>query len=391
MPAGVGRLLKSFRVSGPRWTGSLVLDRILPTDVVGRWPATMVPVEALGMQLETVLRAWGMSEEHAAITAGHMLYADRNGIDSHGCAMLRHYHRGFTAGLLNMTPSVGVVRENDATAVVDGGGGLGHVPSDTAMKLAIAKCSLAGIAAVAVRNSAHFGAAGTYSAMAAAAGCIGFVTSSADEPALVPTHGKQAMLGTNPIAFAAPATRNPPLVLDMATSTVALGKLLTAWRKGRAVPAGWALDPDGVPVTDGRQAFEHRLLTPLGGTAEMSSHKGYGLAVMVEVLSNVLGGTPAWKSPPSPHRLVGHFFLVIDPRSFRDGDAFGQDLDAMLDALRSTAPIDPREPVLVPGDPEHRTREERDRDGIPLTRSVIEDLRAVAHDSGVPFVIDTKS
>ncbi len=385
---GARRILKSLRVSGPRWTGSLVLDRVLPTDVVGRWPATVVPPELLATQLASILRAWGMSAEHAEITAGHMLYADRNGIDSHGSAMLRHYHRGFSAGSLNMSPSVEVVRENDATALVDGGGGLGHVPSDTAMKLAIAKCASAGTAAVAVRNSAHFGAAGAYSAMAAAAGCIGFVTSSADEPAIVPTRGKQAMLGTNPIAFAAPARSNPPLLLDMATSTVSLGKLLTAWRKGRAVPAGWALDPDGEPVTDGRQAFEHRLLTPLGGTAEMSSHKGYGLAVMVEVLSNVLGGTPAWEAPPAPHRLVGHFFLVIDPRSFRDGSAFEQDLDGMLDALRATTPIDSSAPVLAPGDPEHQTRAERERDGIPLTRSVVEDLRAVAHDSGVPFILD---
>lgn len=391
MPAGAGRFLRTLRISGPRWTGSLVLDRVLPTDVVGRWPATVVPPELLATQLETILQAWGMSEEHAAITAGHMLYADRNGIDSHGSAMLRHYHRGFVAGSLNMSPTVEIVRENDATALIDGGGGLGHVPSDTAMKLAIAKCASAGVAAVAVRNSAHFGAAGAYGAMAAAAGYIGLVTSSADEPAIVPTHGKEAMLGTNPIAFAAPAASNPPLLLDMATSTVSLGKLLTAWRKGRAVPAGWALDPEGLPVTDGRQAFEHRLLTPLGGSAEMSSHKGYGLAVMVEVLSNILSGTPAWQEPPSPHRLVGHFFLVIDPRGFRDGTEFEQDLDGMLGALRATRPIDPSEPVLVPGDPEHRTRAERERAGIPLTRSVVEDLRAVAHDSGVPFVLDQTS
>jgi LDH2 family malate/lactate/ureidoglycolate dehydrogenase len=391
MPIGVGQLLKTLRISGPRWTASLVLDRALPADVVGRWPPTVVSPELLSAQLETILRGWGMSEEHAAITAGHMLYADRHGIDSHGCAMLRHYHRGFTAGVLNMTPAIEIVRDSGATALVDGGGGLGHVPADTAMKLAIARAASAGVGAVAVRNSGHFGAAGTYAAMAAAAGQIGLATSAADEPAIVPTRGKEAMLGTNPIAFAAPAERNPPVLLDMATSTVSLGKLLTAWRKGRAVPAGWALDAAGQPVTDGRQAFEHRLLTPLGGSAEMSSHKGYGLAVMADVLSNILSGTPAWQAPPSFHRAVGHFFLAIDPRSFRDGTEFEQDLDGMLDALRATKPIDPNEPVLVPGDPEHRTRAERDREGIPLTRSVVEDLRAVAHDSGVPFILDRTS
>jgi LDH2 family malate/lactate/ureidoglycolate dehydrogenase len=174
----------------------------------------------------------------------------------------------------------------------------------------------------------------------------------------------------------------------MATSTVSLGKLLTAWRKGRSVPAGWALDPAGAPVTDGRRAYEHRLLTPLGGSAEMSSHKGYGLAAMVEVLSSVLPGMPAWREAPSPHRLIGHAFLVLDPHRFREGDDFETDLDVMMEALRATSPIDPSQPVLVPGDPEHAARSERDRVGIPLTRSVVEDIRAVAYESGVPFVLD---
>ncbi len=332
-----------------------------------------------------------MSEEHAGITAGHMLYADRHGIDSHGSAMLRHYHRGFLAGALNMTPTVEVVRDSGATALVDGGGGLGHVPANTAMKLAIAKSEAAGIAAVTVRNSGHFGAAGAYAAMATEAGCIGLVTSSADEPAIVPTNGKEAMLGTNPIAFAAPAANNPPFLIDMATSTVSLGKLLTAWRKGRPIPAGWALDPDGEPVTDGRQAFEHRLLTPLGGSAEMSSHKGYGLAVMVEVLSNILSGTPAWEAPPSPHRSVGHFFLVIDPRRFRAGT----DVRAGSRPNARRAPSDeadrPKHAGSRAGDPEQRTRAERERDGIPLTRSVVEDVRSVADDSGVPFILDERA
>jgi LDH2 family malate/lactate/ureidoglycolate dehydrogenase len=141
-------------------------------------------------------------------------------------------------------------------------------------------------------------------------------------------------------------------------------------------------------VTDGRRAYEHRLLTPLGGSAEMSSHKGYGLAAMVEVLSSVLPGMPAWREAPSPHRLIGHAFLVLDPHRFREGDDFESDLDVMIEALRATTPIDPSRPVLVPGDPEHAARSERDRAGIPLTRSVVEDIRAVAYESGAPFVLD---
>jgi LDH2 family malate/lactate/ureidoglycolate dehydrogenase len=330
-----------------------------------------------------------MTGEHAAITADHMLYADLRGIDSHGCSMLVHYHQALLAGRLNATPSIEVVRESQTTALIDGGGGLGHVPGHTAMTLAIAKCRAAGIGAVAVRNSGHFGAAGAYAAMAAEAGYLGLVTSSADLPAIVPTAGKEAMLGTNPIAFTAPATHNKPLLLDIATSTVSLGKLFMASRSGRSIPPGWALDETGAPVTGARGAFERRLLTPLGGSAEMGSHKGYGLAVMVETLSSILPGTPAWQEAPYTQRPVGHFFLAIDPQRFRGDDDFGKDLDTMLDSLRATDPIDPGEPVLVAGDPEYAAEAERQRLGIPLTRRVVEDLRAVASAADVPFVLDT--
>lgn len=378
-----------MRVSGPRRTAALLLDRVAPRAVQRRSPRKTVSPDALAAQLESILRAWGMSDEHSSITADHMLYADLRGIDSHGCSMLVHYHRALLAGLLNVTPSIEVVRESETTSLIDGGGGLGHVPGHTAMTLAIAKCRSAGLGAVAVRNSGHFGAAGAYAAMAAGAGYLGLVTSSADLPAIVPTGGKEAMLGTNPIAFTAPAARNKPLLLDMATSTVSLGKLVMAWRRGRSIPPGWALDATGAPVTSARRAFERRLLTPLGGSAEMGSHKGYGLAVMVETLSSILPGTPAWHEAPYRQRPVGHFFLAIDPRRFRGDDDFGADLDTMLDSLRKTAPIDPGEPVLVAGDPEYAAEAERERSGIPLTRRVVEDLRAVASAADVPFVLET--
>ena len=383
------RLVSTVRISGPRRTAALALESVAPTAAQRLSPGTTVSPEALTAQLESILRAWGMSDTHASITAGHMLYADLRGIDSHGCGMLLHYHRAFVAGRLNVTPEIEVVREGETTGLVDGGGGLGHVPGHTAMALAIAKCRATGLGAVAVRNSGHFGAAGAYAAMAAEAGYIGLATSSADLPAIVPTRGKEAMLGTNPIAFTAPAARSEPLLLDMATSTVSLGKLVMAWRQGRPIPPGWALDETGAPVTGARAAFERRLLTPLGGSAEMGSHKGYGLAVMVETLSSILPGMPAWREAPYAQRPVGHFFLAIDPQRFRGDDDFGSDLDTMLDSLRATDPIDPVEPVLVAGDPEYAAEAERKRSGIPLTRRVVEDLRAVASAADVTFVLDT--
>lgn len=383
------RLRATMRSAGPLWTASLVLDRVVPAGVLGLWPEIRVPAETLARQSETLLRAWGMSPEHASITVAHMLYADLRGIDSHGCSMLHHYRRGLVEGWLTMTPHVEVVRESDTTALLDGGGGLGHVPADMAMKLALAKCKHVGLAAVAVRNSGHFGAAGAYASMAFSAGLIGIATTTTRMPSLVPTFGAQAMLGTNAIAFAAPAG-DQAFTLDMATSAASLGAIMMAWRRGQSIPAGWAADADGGAVTQARSAAESRRLAPLGSRREMGSHKGYGLAVAVEILASVLSGS--WrKTRQDEPKMVGHFFLALDPACFRDGGEFQTDLESLLDALRSSMPADPRQPVLVAGDPERAAYAERSQSGIPLSRSVVEDIRFVARESGVPFLLDTQA
>ena len=382
------RIRETARVSGPLWTAALILDRVLPCRVLGLWPHRMVAPQALATQVDGLLRAWGMSPEHASIVVDRMLYADLRGIDSHGCSMLLHYYRGFAEGSLTMTPTIAVVRDGETTALIDGGGGLGHVPADMAMKLAMAKCSEAGIGAVAVRNSGHFGAAGAYASMAAQVGFIGIATTTTRTPAVVPTFGVEAMLGTNPIAFAAPATRHPPFVLDMATSTASLGTLTTAWRKGRSIPAGWALAANGAPVTNGRRAALQRRLTPLGSSRRMGSHKGYGLAVVVQILSSVLTGVRPRGGTANDVSSVGHFFLALDPRRFGEPGEFEADLDALIDSLHGCTPINAERPVLVAGDPEHAAYAERCRVGIPLSRSVIEDIRTVARASAVPFVLE---
>jgi LDH2 family malate/lactate/ureidoglycolate dehydrogenase len=385
------RILETVRGSGPLWTASLILDRVIPSGILGWWRDRRVAPEVLAAQIEALLRAWGMSPEHASITVDHMLYADLHGIDSHGCSMLRYYHREVVAGSLTMTPAVAVVRESETTALVDGGGGLGHVPADRAMKLAIAKCRVTGVGAVAVRHSGHYGAAGAYVSMAAASGFIGIATTTTREPALVPTLGREAKLGTNPIAFAAPAARNPPFVLDMATSTASLGAITMAWRRGRSIPDGWALDARGRSVTSGRVAAEGRRLTPLGSSRAMGSHKGYGLAVMVEILSSILPGARPHGPNTGASGSVGHFCLALDPGRFRDAGEFTAALDLLIDSLRACPPRDPREPVLVAGDPEHAAYVERRRSGIPLSRSVVEDIRAVARASGAPFLLEANA
>ena len=374
MRTGANRIVETTRISGPLWTASLILDRALPVGVLGMWPDLRVEPDTLGHQLELVLRAWGMPDETAAATAGHVLYADLHGIDSHGAAMLMSYHRRLHAGQLDPAATVEVVRDGDATALLDGGGGLGHVPAERAMRLAIEKARASGIAAVAVRNSGHFGAAGAYAAMAAEAGLIGLATTNVLEPLVVPTFGREAKLGTNPIALAAPAERNRPFLLDMATSAASLGQAVVAWRKGRSIPTGWAIDGKGRPITSGRAAAEGRRLLPLGSNRAMGSHKGYGLATAVEILSSVLSGNEA----------VGHFTLALDPAAFTEG--FGGRLDELLDDLRSTRPVG-EAAVMVAGDPEREAAAERTRDGIPLARAVVEDIRQVARAAGAEFVL----
>jgi LDH2 family malate/lactate/ureidoglycolate dehydrogenase len=252
------------------------------------------------------------------------------------------------------------------------------------MRLAIAKAAAHGVAAVAVRNSGHFGAAGSYAALATRAGLIGIATTDTRIPSLVPTSARDAALGTNPIAFAAPAAGQEPFLLDMATSTAPLGRLGVAAHRGRRVPRGWALDPRGRAETNARRAIAARRLTPLGGSLLHGSHKGYGLATMVEILSRVLPDTARGADDVA---RVGHFFLCLDPGRFGSSDGFAGGVAALLDRLRATTPVDSGVPVRVAGDPEHAIAVERTRDGIPLARSVVEDIRHVARAAGARFLL----
>src|SRR5262245_39996610 len=210
MAGGAAAFSRVVRDSGVLWACTLALDRVVPIGVLRLWRPRVVPASLLGQQVGAILDAWGMSAEHRTVVVERMLYADLHGIDSHGCCMLPFYQRLRNEGRLNPTPRIEVVHETATTALVDGGGGLGHVPATIAMEHAIAKCRATGISAVAVRTSGHFGAAGAYARMATEQGLIGVATTSTPTPSVVPTHGRDALLGTNPIALAAPAARNPP-------------------------------------------------------------------------------------------------------------------------------------------------------------------------------------
>ncbi|MBI2206134.1 MAG: Ldh family oxidoreductase [Candidatus Rokubacteria bacterium] len=357
-----------------------------------------VPAPQIREQLDTVFGAWGMSAAHAATTADMMVETDLRGVDSHGISMLPSYDKEFRAGRLNVRPVFKTVRENLATALIDADASLGHPVSVHAMNLAVDKCRDAGVAVVSVVNSHHFGAAGCYSRIAADRGVIGMVTSATRGVTLVPTFAAEPVMGTNPLAFAAPAKKNPPFQLDMATTTVAAGKVKVHKLNHKPVPPGWVVDGNGDTVTDPEEAFRYVFerpeggITPLGGSREAGGHKGYGLAVLVHILGGTLSGASfspirnKTQKPSDPHN-IGHFFLAIDPRAFRNDGEFEQDLDQVIDVLHGAKRADPAQPVLVAGDPEMATRAERLRDGVPIPDDLMDQLRAVAKSAGVPFVL----
>jgi LDH2 family malate/lactate/ureidoglycolate dehydrogenase len=313
--------------------------------------------------------------------------------------MLPIYDREFRAGRLNMRPTFKTVREGAATALIDADASLGHPVSVHAMNLAVDKCLATGVALVSVFNSHHFGAAGCYSRIAAERGAIGLVTSSARGVIMVPTFAAEPVLGTSPLAFAAPARRNAPFELDMATTTVAAGKVKVFKLNHHSLPAGWVIDGRGTAVTDAEEAFRYVFerpdggITPLGGPRQLGGHKGYGLAVMVQILAASLGGgsfSPVrnrTQQPSDPHN-IGHGFLAIDPRAFRAEGELEADVDEIIDTLHAARRADPAQPVLVAGDPERATREERLHLGVPIPDDLMTQLRAVAENACVPFLLD---
>jgi LDH2 family malate/lactate/ureidoglycolate dehydrogenase len=342
--------------------------------------------------LVEALSAMKMPRERAVITAGLMVRTDLRGVDSHGIDMLPRYHELWQGGFIVMDADPVLVKDSLATGLYDGAKGLGHYVSTLAMRLAIDKARTYGVGVVGVRNSGHFGAAANYSMMALPHDMIGVSTTNSPYVAMVPTFGREAKLSTNPLSFAAPAGRHAPFVLDMATTTVAFGKLRLASRWGKPIPSGWALDDDGEPTTDADVAVKHRLQTPLGGTRELGSHKGYGLAAMVEILSAGLSGCSLVTHPQHGYRRpgtmdIGHFFLAIDPTAFRPAGAFEETVDELIDALHATKPVDPKQPVLVAGEPETMMRAEREKIGIPVPPGLRGKIRDIAKNSNAEFFL----
>lgn len=344
-------------------------------------------------QIKAILASWGMIEENAETTAEILSWADLHGVDSHGMSMIPGYDNLRRTGRAKMDARPTIVRETPVSALVDGGGGLGHVPAHFAMNVAIDKAKKTGMAIAAVNSSAHFGATGFYTLMAAKAGLIGMACTSASGIQVAPTGGKQARLGTDPWSFAAPSADGIPFLLDMATTTVAAGRLRNKANEGLPAPAGWVLDSEGQPSSDPMIA-RHKggFMTSLGGSPENSSYKGYGLAAMVNILGSCLSGATLITDPmhcKKPQGMdIGHFFMAIDPGIFRDPEDFQKDVAQFCGDLRATTPIDPANPVMVAGDPQWKYAKERMENGIPVGPGLLQQVRQIAQASAAPWLLD---
>ena len=352
-----------------------------------------IPHTLLAAQIRAIFLSWGMRPEPVETAVDLMVEADLRGIDSHGVGMLPTYDQRRRDGKIDPLAEVRTLREGPVLTLVDAGHGIGHPAARFAMERACDKAASAGLGVSVVVHSNHFGAAGVYSTIAAERGLVGFACTGTTQRAVVPTGGREPRFSTNPIAFAASPAGGEPFSLDMATSTVAVGKINIARRAGKPLPEGWAVRPDGLPETDAAEAFhaKPKRLTPLGGNRTLGSHKGYGLAVMVDILASVLGGANIGgidleTGEPGRFIEVGHFFMALDPAFFNSG--FGAGLGSLMAELRAAPPIDPARPVLVPGDPEHAARRDRLRTGIPMTETLFEEIRAVAEGAGAPFLLE---
>ena len=346
-----------------------------------------IPVAVIEGFMVDVFKAQGVSDEDARICASVLIASDLRGIESHGVGRLKYYYDRIQAGIQFPDAQMEIVKETETTALVDAHHGMGHPTAYRAMQLAIGKAKAHGMVGVAVRNATHFGIAGYYPLMAAAEGLVGFAFTNA-RPSIAPTFSSEPMLGTNPIAFAAPSDLGFPFCFDGATSIAQRGKIEVAERAEKPVPEGWVIDAQGEPMSDPQAIlaaipdFEAALL-PLGGAGEtLAGYKGYGLATIVEILSAALSGGPFMKDllgfeedgTRRPH-MLGQFFMAINVEHFVPLPLFRQIVGDMVRALHAARKVPGEDRIYVAGEKEHEREREIREKGVPVNRNLRQQLQ----------------
>lgn len=355
-----------------------------------------IPLQTLHRFMQEVFTGLGVPKTDAAVCADVLAAADRMGIDSHGISRLKTiYYDRIRQGIQQPKTRLRKIKESPATAVLDGGHGMGHVIAKKAMALAIRKARTCGLGMVAVRNSTHYGIAGYYPLMAVAAGMIGLTGTNA-RPSMAPTFGTENMLGTNPLTFGMPTDEAFPFLLDCATSTIQRGKVEIYAKLNKPMPPGWVIAPDGSSKTDPHQVLDDLVageaaLVPLGGIGEeLSGYKGYGYATAVEILCAALQqgaflhgltGRDA-DGRPEPYRL-GHFFLAIHIRHFTPLASFKKTAGEILRQLRASRKTPGAGRIFTAGEKEHLAARERLKRGVPINRETQREILAMRDELGL--------
>ena len=369
-----------------------------------------------------VLVKCGCYKEDAKKAAKVLILADLRGIDSHGIARLMAYFSMLKNNIINPKPRIRIIKETASTATVDGDNGLGLIVGPKCNEIAMEKAEKVGSGWVSVRNTHHYGIAGSYSLECLKKDMIGISMTNSGS-VVAPLYGKKRYLGTNPIAIAFPCTnKGRPMIIDMATSVVPWGKVEECSRTGQNLGGNWAIDSDGLECTDPDKVLGEGALMNLGGHRINSGHKGYCLAAMVDILCAVLSGgnwgptvdgfttnavnygdstksnndgddNKKEESTTIHQRVngIGHFFGAMRINGFRPVNEFQQTMDLWIKTFRNCPPIDETQPVLIPGDPEYKASLERTKNGIPVKLSVCCDLQDIASELNIPPPFDVNN
>lgn len=325
----------------------------------------------------------GLEPEEADLFMENLLFADSRGVGSHGISRLINYSKRVKCGVITPGANAEVVQESPSALAIDGHNGIGAKIARQAIDLCMEKAKITGCCVATVRNGNHFGAGAFYTKYAAQKGFIALVVSNS-EAAVAPIGGAAAMLGTNPFGIAVPARRNDPFDLDMATSVVARGKVVLAQKEGHDIPAGWALDKHGMPSTDPAAVLDGGFMLPFGGA------KGYAISMFIDLMCSCLGGalncrtTPHFWTDYEHPQDIGHFMIVIDPSKFLPMDTFLDRVDDMLEEFKACPTAPGVDRVYIPGELEANRERVSQEQGIELSDSVAEELRAVGKTFGVP-------
>ena len=358
----------------------MILERFKPVagDII------RVPEPSLRKTVTAIYEKMGVPPEDAAEGADVLVTTDLRGVESHGVSnMLRVYVQQYRQGVLNPKPQWRIVRESPGTATIDGDRGSGVIQGPRAMRLAMEKAANVGVGIVTIFNSGHLGAVGHHASLAARGDMIGMCM-TATGTSVVPTFASEPRFGTNPISIAAPARSEAPVYFDVATSAIAGNKVRLAARVGAPLLPGWVTDKEGNPILEETPASERGQFwhLPLGGTREQGSHKGYGFALMVEILCSMMAGAvPCMLDASAGYK---HYFAAYNIASFVDLDWFKDTMDRMLNTLKTTKPAQGHDRVLYPGLSEYEEAQERQAHGIPLHKEVIEWFAGVTKELGLP-------